>query len=117
VRERLRICNLGFMTVMSVLFFVGCQTGSVVAVTGLTVSPQTATINTHTGPLTLQLTATVSPPDASDKQVSWSSTNTALATVDSNGLVTAAPNQNSTVFILVESDNGPYLVTCTITLN
>jgi uncharacterized protein YjdB len=117
VKGYLRICNLGLVTILSVLCFAGCQMGSTLAVAGLTVSPQNATIDTHTGPLTLQLTASISPPDASDKRVMWTSTNTALATVDSNGLVTAASGQNSIVFILVESVSGPYVVTCTITLN
>lgn len=38
---------------------------------------------------TAQLTATVSPSNATDKSVMWSSDNTAVATVDSKGLVTA----------------------------
>lgn len=37
----------------------------------------------------LQLNATVLPSDASDKSVTWSSSNNAIAEVDSNGLVTA----------------------------
>ena len=38
---------------------------------------------------TVQLTATVGPSDASNKQVEWTSSSEAIATVDENGLVTA----------------------------
>jgi uncharacterized protein YjdB len=96
----------------------GCSAGgATVAATGLSVSPQTATIDTHTGPWTLQLTATIAPSDATDQRVMWISTDTSKATVEANGLVTAVPNQSSQVFILAVSSSGTHVVTCTITLN
>jgi len=97
---------------------IGCSAGSAaVPVTGLSVSPQVSAINTHTGPWTLQLTATVTPSDATDKRVLWISTDTSKATVDARGLVTAAPGQNATVFIIVQSFSGAHALTCTVTLN
>lgn len=44
-----------------------------------------------------QLTATVTPGDAADKNVVWSSGNTAVATVDDSGLVTAVAPGNATI--------------------
>jgi uncharacterized repeat protein (TIGR02543 family) len=48
------------------------------------------TITTKGG--TLQLGVTVEPSEATNKAVTWSSGNTAVATVDTNGLVTAVSN-------------------------
>jgi uncharacterized protein YjdB len=116
VRKHLWMYISVLMAVASL--FVGCSlSGSAVPATGLSVSPQTATINTRTGPWTLQLAAAVTPPEATDQHVMWLSTDTSKATVDANGLVTAAPNQSSIVFIIAEIASGPHVVTCTITLN
>ena len=53
--------------------------------TGITVSPKTNTINVGD---TVQLTATVTPSNATDKSVTWSSSDTSIATVSNTGLVT-----------------------------
>ena len=58
----------------------------VVAVTGVSVTP--ATVNVSAG-LTTQLSATVAPANATNQSVSWTSSNTAIATVNATGLVTA----------------------------
>lgn len=52
-----------------------------VAVTGVSLNESSATIQTEG---TLQLTATVTPSDATDKNVTWSSSNDSIAHVDSN---------------------------------
>ena len=54
---------------------------------------------------TEQLTVTFNPADASDKAVSWSSNNTAVATVDNNGLVTAVATGEAV--ITVTATNNP----------
>lgn len=46
---------------------------------------------------TLQFTATVNPEDASDKSVTWSSDNPAVATVDQSGKVTAIEKGSTTI--------------------
>ena len=55
-----------------------------VAVTGVTVAPAEATIEARK---TVQLTATVTPENATNKSVIWSSSDTTVATVDTNGKV------------------------------
>jgi uncharacterized protein YjdB len=61
------------------------ETGTSVAVTGVTVSPTSASVNTAS---TVQLTATIAPSNATNKAVIWTSSNTGIATVSSTGLVT-----------------------------
>lgn len=63
----------------------------------------------------LQLRASVEPEDASNKEISWSSTDTAKATVDTNGLVTL--KQPGTVTIVATSvDNPSVRAYCNITI-
>lgn len=56
-----------------------------VSVTGITITGVSNKIYTEN---TLQLTATVTPSNATNKTVTWSSSNNSVATVNSNGLVT-----------------------------
>ena len=61
-----------------------------------------------------QLTATVEPDNASDKSVSWKSSDTNVATVSSTGLVKAVAEGNTT--ITVSSGNGK-TATCQVTVD
>ena len=64
---------------------------------------------------TLQLTATVLPEDATDKTVSWTTSNENVATVDENGLVTAvAPG--SAVITAMTTDGSNLSASCNITV-
>ncbi|MCS4435325.1 choice-of-anchor tandem repeat GloVer-containing protein [Aquiflexum gelatinilyticum] len=82
-----------------------------VAVTGVTVSPSTATINEGSA---FQLTATVFPSNATDKAVNWSSSDESVATVNENGLVTGhATGQAS---ITATTVNGGLMASSTITV-
>lgn len=60
------------------------------------------------------LTATVSPNNATNKDVTWSSSNTNVATV-SNGTISAKATGSST--ITVTTVDGSYTATCTVTVN
>ena len=62
---------------------------------------------------TFQLAATVSPDNATDKTVTWSSSNTAVATVSSNGLVTAVQEGSATI----TAKAGDKTATCTVTVS
>ena len=62
---------------------------------------------------TSQLTATVLPEDATDKEIAWSSSNDAVATVDRNGLVTAVSEGTAT--ITATASNG-LTAACTVTV-
>lgn len=85
--------------------------GSVVHVTGVSLDQHTASVQAGQ---TVQLTATVSPNNATDKSVSWSSNNTSVATVNSSGLVTAVSAGTAT--ITVTTTDGSYTDTCVVTV-
>ena len=58
------------------------------------------------------LTATITPKNATNKKVTWSSSNTNVATVDQNGMITTvAPGQ---AVITVKTSDGGYTATCTV---
>jgi hypothetical protein len=82
-----------------------------IAVTGVTLTPATATISVGN---TQQLTATVAPTNATNKVVSWTSSNTAVATVNTSGLVTAVASGTAT--ITVTTQDGAKTDTSVITV-
>ena len=86
-------------------------TAETVHVTGVSLDHNTATIGEGD---TYQLTETVLPANATDKSVSWSSSNTSVATVDANGLVTAVSPGSAT--ITVTTTDGGYTATCAVTV-
>lgn len=67
-----------------------------VAVTGITVSAADDATSVTEG-TTLQLTATVTPDDATDSSVTWSSSDEAIAKVSSKGVVTGVSTGNATI--------------------
>jgi len=101
-----------FLAMMSIAIS-GCK--KEVAVTGVTVSPTTVLLAPGG---TQQLTATVQPGNATNKKVTWSSGNTARATVGDNGLVTIPANATAGVAtITVITDDGGKTADCTITVS
>ena len=83
-----------------------------VAVTGVSLDQSSANVDLGD---TLQLTATVSPSSATDKSVTWSSSNTSVATVNSSGLVTAVSVGSAT--ITVTTTDGGFTDTCAVTVS
>ena len=64
---------------------------------------------------TYQLTARVSPSDAADKSVRWSSSDEKIASVDENGLVTALKKGNATITVEAQDGSG-VSSTCSVTV-
>lgn len=83
----------------------------VIAVTGVTLNKTELTLtegNSET------LSATVKPDDATDKTVSWTSSDATVASVDDNGKVTAV--KAGTATITVKTKDGEKTATCKITV-
>ncbi len=87
-------------------------TAPVVNVTGVTLDRETAELAIDG---TLTLVATVAPSSATNKSVSWQSDNTAVATVDNNGTVTAHAAGQAT--ITVTTADGNKSATCVVTVS
>lgn len=68
----------------------------VVKVTSITVSPKTGEIEVGD---TIQLTATIKPANATNKKVTWKSSDESVATVDKNGLVTGIKEGDVTITV------------------
>ena len=82
-----------------------------VAVTGITLNESEVTIPVGQ---TFALEATVAPADASNKSVTWASSDDAIATVDANGVVTAVAIGTAT--ITVETIEGEFTASATVTV-
>ena len=79
-------------------------------ITGITVNPVTASIPVGG---TIQLTATIAPNTVTEK-ITWKSSNTYVAKVDRNGLVTGVGNGRIT--ITAQNPAGTIKATCTVTV-
>lgn len=80
-----------------------------VSVTGVTLEP--TSLSLFTGD-TAPLTATVKPDNATNKNVTWESNNTTVATVDTNGNVAAVAAGEAT--ITVKTADGNHTATCQV---
>ena len=87
------------------------STGQVVNVTGVSLNKNSDSIQAGT---TTQLIATVAPSNATNQNVTWSSSNTSIATVNSSGLVTGVSAGSAT--ITVTTVDGSKTATCAITV-
>ncbi|MBR1445186.1 MAG: Ig domain-containing protein [Firmicutes bacterium] len=82
---------------------------SAVAVTGIELNKASTEIKVGENET---LTATVSPEDATDKTVTWESSNTSVATVDENGKVTAVAAGTANI----TATAGDKTATCAVTV-
>lgn len=93
------------------MVFATCNVTVKVKVTGVKLNRTSGSLyETKSG----ALTATVSPSDATDKRVKWTSSNTKIATVDSKGNITGI--KPGTVYITATTVNGGYTATCKVTI-
>ncbi len=87
------------------------MSANAIPVTGITLDPTTLSL---TEGETKTITATIEPENASDKTVTWTSSDPEIATVDENGSVTAVKEGNAT--ITASTANG-LTATCAVSVN
>jgi uncharacterized protein YjdB len=114
MRKRILLTSLIFLSAFVV--FAGCSSSSskkstdtTIPVTGVTLKSATSLLVGGTEPLT----AGIVPANATNQNVTWSSDNTAVATVDAAGLVTAVTA--GTANITVSTVDGNFKATCVVT--
>jgi len=88
------------------------QAASTVAVTSVTLDKSSVTMWVAENE---QLTATVLPANATNRNVIWSSSDTSVATVSASGLITAIA-QGTTVITATSVDNPDIKATCVVTV-
>ncbi|MEM6642896.1 MAG: Ig-like domain-containing protein [Bacteroidota bacterium] len=82
-------------------------------VTGVSISPSSANLTSEGE--TMQLTPTISPGNATNQNVSWSSSDDAVATVSATGMVTAVANGNAE--ITATTEDGDHKATVDVNVN
>lgn len=85
-----------------------CEVTVKQAVEGITLNASSLTVSTGSK---TTLTATISPSNATDKRVKWSTSSSSIVSVDSNGKVTAIKAGTATVTATTE--DGGYTASCT----
>ncbi len=104
------LTNDGNFTATSVIT-VNPDNNPPVDVTGVSISPTSFDLSIGTA---RQLIGTVSPSNADNKSVSWTSSDAAIATVDGDGLVTAVSNGAAT--ITITTDDGGFTASSTVSV-
>lgn len=84
----------------------------VVPVTGVSVSPTTTSVQIGA---TKQLSATISPANATNTNLTWNSSNTSVATVNGYGLVTGVGTGTATITVKTQDGNKTATSTITVT--
>lgn len=86
-----------------------CTVKCVIPVEGVSLNKTSVTIKKGK---TFKLKADIYPSDATIKDVTWSSSNKKIATIDKNGKITA--KKKGTVTITCKTKNGGYKITCKV---
>ncbi|MDY6276489.1 MAG: Ig-like domain-containing protein [Bacilli bacterium] len=98
------------ITAYSITFYCEVEVGPV-SVTGVSLDKTSLTLAEEASET---LVATVLPSGATNKNVTWTSSNSTVASVDQNGKVTA--NEAGTATITVETQDGGFKANCEVTV-
>jgi uncharacterized protein YjdB len=92
-------------------YMASCAVTVAIPVNGVSLNPPTLILVNGS---TATLSADVSPADATNKAVTWTSSSPAVATVDASGKVTA--NSVGSAVITVTTADGGYMASCAVTV-
>lgn len=109
-------CRRNSRNTQAVIYIYGAEievtyTAETVHVTGVSLNKSSTSIEIDA---TEQLTATVTPSNASDKSVSWSTSNSSVASVSSSGVVTAVSPGSARITVI--TTDGGYTDYCDVTV-
>lgn len=104
--------NYDFSSEIDAMIGVEPAQQEVIDVTGVTVAPTSATLKINGKQ---QLTATIAPANATDKAVTWKSSNTSVATVSESGLVKGIAQGTATITVTTHDGNKTATATITVT--
>lgn len=102
---------IGLLACAITLFSCSTDDDGIVSVTGVSISPSSLSMIVGESS---ELSATITPSDASVTTVTWKSSNTSIATV-SSGVVTAVAAGTAT--ITVTTTDGEYTATCSVVVD
>ena len=102
-----------FLCIISILFLLCCNK-ELDSISVNSISIDNKVVEMTEGDV-VTLTATINPSNASNKNVYWTSSDQAVATVDNNGKVTAIKAGKTT--ITVTTEDGGKTATCSVTVN
>lgn len=114
MKQKLISVVLVLSSIAVIAFVGGCGGTGELSVTGVTLKKSSASIPSNG---TEQLSAVIAPTDAINQGLTWSSDNALVATVDSNGLVSAvSAGTAGTANIKVTTVDGGFTATCAVTV-
>lgn len=104
--------SYNFSSAIDAMIGVEPESQEEIKVTGVTVAPTSATLKINGKQ---QLNATIAPDNATDKAVTWKSSNTSVATVSENGLVKGIAQGTATITVTTHDGNKTATATITVT--
>jgi len=110
MKKKLILISMAFI---GAIFFTGCQKDKTVDLAGITMSKTSTTLKPDS---ILQLTVTYFPENASNKDLTWTSSDNDVATVDNNGKVTAVGVGSATI-TAVHTVNSTISAICSVTVS
>ena len=93
----------------------GFRKDETIPVTGVSLNKTSLSLDVFDNPKTATLVATVEPDNATNKQVTWESSDESIVTVSPNGLVSAISVGSATITVTTVS--GEHTATCNVTVS